>query len=257
VIFESTNPLTSRLRYKSRGFWNTVCVALLFLAFLIVFSWLASILFPGSLAMVFVDVIGLACAYWLFNFLGSRPIGFDCNHCGKYVTSNTPWVCGFCKQTNQNANEFPFVHKCEHCGNEPKAYKCHHADCGGLIFLTRDMLKINYAYCLNSPTEIPKPDERAEKLKTDQERLQDKQNERDMAKLDEELKGIKERVEGPKIKTPYEQKKESFDKYYDGVVGMREYARKKRVEAAEAYKNDPAALKDANDAIDEFLRRSA
>ena len=257
MIFESANPLTSRLRYESRGVRNIVCVAPLFLVFVVTFSWLASILFPGTLAMVFVDVVGLAGAYWLFNFLGTRPIGFDCNHCGKYIASNTPWVCGFCKKTNLNANDFPFVHKCEHCGNEPKAYKCHHIGCGSLVFLTKDRLETNFAYCLNSPVEIPKPDERAEKLKTDQERMQDKKIELETAKLDEELKQIKERIEGPKIKTPYEQKKESFDKYYDGVIGIRGYARKKRAEAAEALKNDPEALKEANEAIDEFLKRSA
>jgi hypothetical protein len=113
---------------------------------------------------------------------------------------------------------------------------------------------------LNAPSEIPKPPEldgRAVKVKTNQENKQDKEHELEMAKLDEQLKGIKERIDGPKIKTPFEQKKESFDKYYDGVMGIREYARKKRAEAAEAYKNDPESLKDANEAIDEFLKRSA
>ena len=141
-----------------------------------------------------------------------------------------------------------------------RRYKCHHNECDKLNFLTWDRLAINYAYCLNSPSEIPEPpepDEREAKVKTQQEKKQDKEHELETAKLDEQLKQIKERIDRPKIKTPFEQKKESFDKYYDGVMGMREYARKKRVEAEETYKDDPESLKDANEAIDEFLKRSA
>jgi hypothetical protein len=75
--------------------------------------------------------------------------------------------------------------------------------------------------------------------------------------LEAKLKAIKEKAEGPKLKTPFEQKKEAFERHLDGTIGLRGLARQKKAEAAEIYKNDPEALRDANDAIDEFLRHNA
>lgn len=243
------NPLTAKLRFKFRTFFNWLIVIGIFAFVAAVFdNWV-------------IDALAIAILFYLYFFiLDKRTIGMDCCHCGKHIASNTPWACGFCKEPNKNAREHPFVDACEHCGNEPKAYKCHHTGCEKLIFLTEDKLETNYAHVLNASSEIPeppKPDERAVKVKTHQETKQDKEHELEVAKLDEQLKQIKERIDGPKIKTVFEQKKESFDKYYDGVMGMREYARKKRAEAAQAYKDDPESLRDANEAIDEFLRRSA
>lgn len=243
------NPLTAKLRFKFRTFNNWLIVISIFAFAAAVFdNWV-------------IDALAIAALFYHYFFiLDKRTIGMDCNHCGKHIASNTPWVCGFCKEPNRNAREHPFVDACGHCGNEPKAYKCHHTGCEKLIFLTQDKLETNYAHVLNASSEIsepPKPDERAVKVKTHQEMKQDKEHELEVARLDEQLKQIKERLDGPKIKTAFEQKKELFDKYYDGVMGMREYARKKRAEAAEAYKDDPESLKDANEAIDEFLKRSA
>ena len=74
-----------------------------------------------------------------------------------------------------------------------------------------------------------------------------------LAQLDAKLKGIKDWSEGSKTKTMLDFKKEALDVYYDGVVGVREYGRQKKAEAAERYKDNPAALKDALDAIDGWL----
>lgn len=130
-----------------------------------------------------------------------------------------------------------------------------------MIFFTEDEDDTNYASCLNASSERPKPDEKQEqreqKRKSNRENVEDKQYEILMAELEERLRKIKEASKEPKIKTKFEQKRESFDDYFDGVMGMREYAQKKRAEAAERYKDDPESLKRAYEAIDEFLRRSA
>jgi hypothetical protein len=238
------DPLTAKLRFKFRTLNNWLIVIVIFVFVAVFDNWVA-------------DALAMAALFYLYFFiLDKRPIRLRCGSCENIILSNTPWVCGFCKQPNKNANEHPFVDKCAHCGSEPKAYKCHHTGCGELVFLTEDKHQAHYAYCLNSPDEAPKPDERAEKMKTRAEKVQDKEHEIQMAELKEILRKIKERSKEPKVKSRFDQKKESFDDFYDGIMGMREYARKKRAEAAETYKNDPESLKDANDAIDEFLRRN-
>jgi hypothetical protein len=93
-----------------------------------------------------VDYAAIAiCWYLVFHVWDKNPIWICCPHCDKLIASNTPWICGFKQCRNENVDEYPFVHTCEHCRAEPKAYECHH--CGKLIFLTSDELKQNYARC--------------------------------------------------------------------------------------------------------------
>ena len=48
--------------------------------------------------------------YLNFYILWDRVIRIRCKGCGKTIRTNTPWVCGFKKCENVNADEFPFVH---------------------------------------------------------------------------------------------------------------------------------------------------
>jgi hypothetical protein len=169
-------------------------------------------------------------------------------------------VCGFCGNANTNANVNPIVSICRKCGVEPKAYKCHHPACGQLIFFSKDYLETNYAYCLNAPTEIP---ERTSKLKAKQENIQDKEHEIQiaksdvmLAKLDAELGDLKRKSEPIKIKTPFQQKEEGLKNYLAGVMGARELAAKQKAENAVIYKDRPDDLKDANQAVDDWLKRN-
>jgi hypothetical protein len=100
-------------------------------------------------------------------------------------------------------------------------------------------------------------DDKSESTKIYEAAKQKMEHEIAISELEEKLKKVKERTEGPKIKTPFEQRKESFDRHLDGAIGLREYARQKKAEATEKYKDDPEALKDAVDAIEDFLRQNA
>jgi len=63
-----------------------------------------------------------------------------CDHCGKYVPSNQPWVCSRCDYQNHLKS---FLDCCEECKQAPKAYRCPH--CGGLIFLDADQIETHPA----------------------------------------------------------------------------------------------------------------
>jgi hypothetical protein len=62
-------------------------------------------------------------------------------------------------------------------------------------------------------------------------------------------------VKGPKIKTPQEQAQERFEAEYQGIMGLREYALKKRRDVEETLKDHPDLLRDAKRTIDDVLRR--
>ena len=115
------DPLTGKLRFRFRGLTNWLFAMFIFAVWVVLllpfwFGWIA-------------DLAGVAfMCYFMFFILEKRPIKIWCPNCLKVVLSNTPWVCGFRGCKNENADDFPVVHRCEHCGAEPKAYKCHH--CG-------------------------------------------------------------------------------------------------------------------------------
>src|SRR4051812_17615161 len=112
------NPLSARLRFRLRTLVNFFCVTASFTFFAVIvsgfpFAWIA-------------DAVAIALLFYVFFFLlENRTISLHCPHCRKYIATNTPWVCGFCKGENKRVDEYPFVHRCEKCGAEPKAYKCH------------------------------------------------------------------------------------------------------------------------------------
>src|SRR5688572_5049342 len=125
---KTMNAQNARIRFRIRTLENLAIVAGIFSLLAIIvasfpFAWIIDLALIGILYFVFVYV------------LEQRVIGIDCPHCGKYLATNTPWICGFCKKLNENGDEYPFVHKCRSCGAEPRAYKCHHRACAKLIFL--------------------------------------------------------------------------------------------------------------------------
>lgn len=201
--------------------------------------------------MLLGDVVAIGIVYYLYTQWNNRPIFIRCEKCRKSISSSTPWVCGFCKEPNRNAKEFPFVRECEHCHGEPKAYRCHHCTEMMLVYLSEDKDTRNYAYCLNTKGEAADPDEQTERQKEKEQ----KQHQIEVAELELKLKAINEKRDGPKLKTPLEQKKEQFDRGYAASMGIREYAAKKRAEVAEELKNHPELLKQANDAIDDLLEK--
>src|SRR5205814_2210115 len=106
-----------------------------------------------------------------------------CEHCDRFIESDTPWVCGFCSAKNTKPEDYSFLFKCQHCSAVPKAYKCHHAGCGELIFLSEDRLEENFACCINSP-HLAQPQQKQERRKARREELED---EIDMVKLNMRL----------------------------------------------------------------------
>src|SRR5882724_4832290 len=204
-IFDTEDPLTSRRRFKFRQPLNFICSVAILIPLVLM---LMQFMIAGIADIVAIGIV----AFFYFTFLINRAIKIRCPHCRKIILCNTLWICGDCKQRNVRTEDYPFVNKCEHadCGAEPKTYKCHHEQCQQLIFLTSDEDIISYAHRANSPAEI--------KPKTTQENKENKRDEVAMAELDLKLKGIKDRIQGLKIKTELEQNIEKAERYYEASM---------------------------------------
>jgi hypothetical protein len=256
-IFESTDPFHARAQFEWRGFRNVAVLFGFFIPLVALLSLLSWALRVGPMGMLVFDAAAIGFVYHLYGVWQKRPIKLVCEQCKKIILSNTPWVCGFKQCKNTNPDKFPFIHKCEHCGAEPKAYHCHHSKCPEIIFLTEDKLDRNYAYCLNSPDEVPPPDPHDLKLETMAKRKRYKTAQAEIAKLDEDLKTIRARIRGPKVKTAHERKLELCKEDEMAIMGVRNYCRKRRKELKEELKDHPEDLRDALDAIDAIERKYA
>lgn len=237
------SPLNAKLRFRLRTLTNIGITLVIFVPLVFVLTqfldwWLA-------------DALAIGVAFCLFFLvLGNRAIKIRCPHCTQLITSNTPWVCGFCQATNKKIEEFPFVHKCEHCSAEPKAYKCHH--CGKLVFLTEDQLKANYASCVNTAIkEEPPPDEAALRDK-EQKGMEHKLV---MEKMTAELEEMKRKAELAKPKSPQEKVEESFSRHHVSYMAAHDIARREKAANAEKYKDDPYLLERANESVDDWLQK--
>jgi hypothetical protein len=245
------NALDARLLFRLRVAINFSIV----LAFFIVGALLISLL-PWPLIG---DVILIAISYYLFfHVLNNRTIEIECGNCKKLVEIRTPWTCGFCKRNNNDTDEFPFVHRCVHCGAEPKAYQCHHKGCGKLIFLTKDELDANFAFCLGKPlTDEKIPIETEDEETGEKEREKEKrtlEHQIVIADLSAKLHAVKQKAEFVVKKAPGEKIEESFQNHHAETMAVHELSKKQRGINAEKYKDDPEMLKLANEALDDWVR---
>jgi hypothetical protein len=143
------SPLTGKQRFERRTFKNWLIT---FAVFIVVVTPVAFI--STELTLAVAVLAGAGVYYVHFYRLERRPVGIRCPHCSGYVLTNTFWKCGFKQCINENTDKFPFVNRCEHCGNEPKAYQCHH--CNEPIFLTDDKDKLNYASRVDAESQKPR-----------------------------------------------------------------------------------------------------
>lgn len=189
-IFNSTNPLTGRERFASARYLSNARLAIGFIAFVLIWSvlWILPLGIPLPICLLAL-VLGYVAAFgvvrYRYMFWKRRPIRLRCKKCRKTIITNTPWVCGYCRQPNLNPIEFPFVHKCENpeCNLEPKTYRCHL--CNRFIYLTTDEDDINFAYRFNSPKDITEADKKANILKEEREKKRDDHREKVTSKKEE------------------------------------------------------------------------
>ena len=245
LISQPCSLLGARSWFKMREAINWIVTIFLFMA---VFFFLM-VMLGGGIAFV----VSTTVAFGLFFFvLDKRTVKILCNHCQKPIITNTPWVCGFCQKNNTTTDDFPFIHRCEHCGAEPKAYECHH--CGQLIFLTEDEMKLNYARCVGAPVAAvvpPPPDEatvREQEARAVEHQLR-------MTRLNAELVEENRKAEFSKRKSPTEKVEESFSKHHAAIMAEHDIARREKETNAAKYKDDPYLLERANESVDTWLQQ--
>ena len=191
--------------------------------------------------LLIVDAVALGGVFYFYMLWNKRPIKFCCSECDALILSNRPWVCGVCGTKNTDTINFPFVYKCKNqdCGNEPKAYRCHH--CEEFIFLTEDRDTLNFAYSLNSPADVPKPDAHADKLKGLRQKKEIKTEQREVAIVQQDLDIIKKRKNAGNEKKP--NAKDAVQKDVDYIMELELAEVELMSKYQEQFKDNPQMLK--------------
>ena len=240
---QTRDPLQARQWFKLRAPINWALSIVIFIPLVFVLQTLFSFLIA--------DIIAIALIFCFFFFyLHKRAIAIECPHCGKYIETNTPWVCAVCGTKNLRVDDFPFVNRCENpaCGYEPKAYQCHHLDCGELIFLSPDKSGLNFAKCINMPERqrpVKKRKERNEAAEL-QEGIQLGKLRVEKARIDVELKGLKTELEPRRMKT--------LEDKYRLIVKDEDDARKLKAAIDVECKDDPDERAKRHAIVDALLR---
>lgn len=205
-----------------------------------------------------VDIVAVGIAYTLFFFiLEKRAIAVECPHCGGYIETNTPWKCGNpnCQKPNERVDDFPVVHRCQHCEVEPKAFECPHEKCHLPIYLSNDRLKTIYAQFIKpqkrSEPKPPPKDPNAEKKHKQQQEKSDLEHEVEMARLKAKLKEEQSKTAEPPLKkTAYE----DLEEYFKSMMANEKAEREWRDIIDEQFKNDPVAREKAHRVVDQWMR---
>lgn len=243
-----TTPLSGRARLQ----WKEVIVVakLLppFLLVVVAVSWIARVSGAGFIGMLIGDVVAIGFTYFLYVLAEKTPIRIRCNGCSKVILSNTPWICGICKQPNKDATTYSFLDRCgnEGCGIETKTYECHH--CGDLIYLTEDNDKTNVAVSMTIPAEPQIITKRERAAQKHEDAKLEKQREIELKKLEAEIKEI-ERGSDPKVQTAYEKEREKMMAYLDRVVRHHLDLNKFEVDMKLQHKDNPEMLKIIDEAV--------
>lgn len=233
---------SARLQFRLRTLINCGIVLGVFIPAAMIFEAL-----PGGWIL---DAALIGILFYVFFFvLENRAIGMKCPHCLKYIASNTPWICGFCQQINRRVDQFPFVHRCEHCQAEPKAYRCHH--CGQPIFLTEDEQTDNFARSLAPPRE----DKTKEEISEQERERRNLEHQLLATRLNAELKEEEKRTNPPPKKGPREALEEHYSAHQAKTMSAHEIVRRERAANAEKYKDDPDMLERANASLDSWLNQ--
>ena len=195
-------------------------------------------------------VIALLITFY-FLVLRYRSISFVCPHpdCGKFIDSNTIWICGNNGCKNDKPHIYPFIYQCEHCGYAPKAYLCHH--CREMIYFSKDE---HSEYFARSATSIPSKPEKAVGISPSEalkENIQLGKLRVEKAKIDVELKGLTDELSSTKReRTAYDE----LEEYYKNMMGNEDAARKWKAAIDEEFKNDPEERKCRYAVVEQWMR---
>lgn len=254
------DPRSSRGLLKRRLFESAVIISAIFVAAVVLLSWILSRL-PGILPMLLADGIAGLIAYYAYLVWNMQPIRIMCNGCHGKILCNTPWICGECGHENFNIRKFPFLRHCEHCELEPKSYVCHH--CDRIIFLSEDRDPNNPARRIGAEGRRKKMEVEGEAKRKVQfeeaqaarkRNLEAKKIDLDEAKLNALIEAVKKGEPEVMIPTQLDALFERLSGYMERMTALNEAVHRMKERVNQKYKGNRGEIRRQHLIIDDWHR---
>lgn len=177
-----------------------------------------------------------------------KPLHLFCEACDKHVPSTMHWKCSHCDFINVRTKYYSFLHKCQQCKREARSYACPH--CDKINFL--DSTKYAGHPARSSSRPPPLVETVADKQRKFAEKRMEIQQEIEITELNARLAKLKASPEFQKQVSAKEKLELHFSDHDAHTMGVKAIVRERRREAMEKYKNDPEALEDQMESIDQW-----
>jgi ribosomal protein L37E len=179
-----------------------------------------------------------------------KPLRLFCEHCGKYVASDTEWECGVCNFFNKKTRYYSFLNKCKNCKRSPKAFECPHVGCNNVNFLDDEKDGKHPAKLKGIPA--PPVDAEEERRLKREDRLdtkEDLEHRITLAKLNLELKNWEQPNDN---KSPREKLRDLFEQEAAQTIAVHEIADHELALKRQEHKDNPVALQRAEKFINDW-----
>jgi hypothetical protein len=180
--------------------------------------------------------------------LRRKPIRLFCEHCGKFIPSDMPWVCGYCDCQNERNNRFSFLHKCERCKRPPNSLTCPH--CSEAIYFGQNKDGLHPARGI-APVKIDGFEE-IESAKKHEKRKTTYIRRIELARLDAEFTSLKKSLTPSKEESEHESLEKDFAKHDARTMAVHRILKREKESNAKRYADDDDMRKMADDSVQDW-----
>ncbi len=181
-------------------------------------------------------------------------VNLFCDHCNKHIPFDVPWKCGYCSEEQQNLRVawWGLIGKCVKCESEAQAFHCPH--CQKVNYLDIDQDGSHSAsILLNSAPKVVFPATLDLKRQAHLERKTELEHEIEITQLAAQLEALKASPIFKKEVAKKEGIAERFSSFETHTMGVHMFAKQKREEYEERFKDDPDFLEQANESLQAFV----
>jgi hypothetical protein len=210
----------------------------------------------GVISRLFSVVAFGALTYLIWKALNGNVCNpLFCPKCEKSISKNLVWRCAYCDSDNDN-EKHPITEKCGTCFRVPKSYCCQH--CEEIIFLDSDNdgskpARSNASAPKKDSSRSHAPDPKKLKELEHIDRKIALMREIEITQLTAQLEALKASPVFKKEVAKKESIAERFSSFETHTMGVHMFAKQKREEYEERFKDDPDFLEQANESLQAFV----
>jgi uncharacterized Zn finger protein (UPF0148 family) len=184
----------------------------------------------------------------LVHGLVAQPITCSCSGCGKGISSDMEWRCGYCDCENRRTTLYSVLYKCQSCDRAPSAVICPY--CEQTVALTeRSDLSRPARYAPKKAKESVQENPSAQKQREHNEKKKELEQKIEIAHLEARLNEVHKPAEDDSAASAREKVRKRIKALVGQHLDVRLAIKECRAELAAECKDDPELLADLDEAL--------